>query len=162
MKFRHNETGQIFQNEDEFRRAYPNVSFPVPLDENALQFANVSNVIEVYEPVVLLTQRTQYDGVQFIDGQWTEVWSVHPKFDDPTEQEQWEIECLETLWGNIRGKRDSLLAATDYTDLPNTPITDECRTNFINYRQQLRDITKTQTDPNNIIWPAIPTHIPKN
>ena len=162
MKFRHNETEQIFQNEDEFRRAYPNVSFPVPLDENALQFVNVSIIIETPEPGVTPTQRTQYDGIQFVNGQWTEVWSIHPKFDDPIQQQEWEKECTESLWGNVRTERDRRLVVTDYTDLPNTPLTDECRANFINYRQQLRNITKTQTDPLNIVWPTIPTYIPNN
>jgi len=157
MKFRHNETGQIFNNEWEFRYAYSNVSFPQILDQNALDFANVSVVIETPLPPVTELQRVDYEGIQFIDGYWRDVWSVHNKFDDPVEQANWEAECLENKWGIIRNQRDQLLRETDYTDLPNTPITTQCRNNFITYRQALRDITN-QTDVDNIVWPEMPVY----
>ena len=159
MKLRHNETGQIFNGEPEFRLAYSNISFPTTLDQNAFDFANVSIVVEVPPPEHTIFQRVDFDGVQLVNGIWTDTWSIHPKFDNPTEQANWEAECLEGQWSTIRGQRDSLLAQTDYTDLPNTPITTECRNNFISYRQALRDITTTQTDPYNIIWPTIPEYV---
>lgn len=158
MKFRHNQTGQIFNGEPELRMAYSNISFPTILDENALQVANVSLVIETPPPTITQLQRVDYDGVQFVDGQWRDVWSVHNKYDDPTQQAAWEAECLETQWGVVRDQRNLLLSETDYTDLPNTPITPECKAEFIAYRQTLRDITN-QSDPYNIIWPQIPTYI---
>lgn len=158
MKFRHNESGHIYNSEGELRMAYPNVSFPVVLDQNALDFANVTTIIEVQPPDHTGLQRVDYDGVQLVNGYWTEVWSVHPKYDDPTEQAIWEADCLEMQWGFIRSERDGLLAQTDYTDLPNTPITEECKNQFLAYRQSLRDITN-QPDPYNIIWPQIPTYI---
>ena len=157
MKFRHNETGQIYNGEYEFRMAYSNISFPATLDQNALDHANVSIVIEVQPPECTLLQRIEYDGVQLRDNQWTEVWSIHNKFDDPTEQATWEAEVTQSQWNVVRDERDVLLKNTDYTDLPNTPITQECRNNFITYRQQLRDVTK-QTDPFNITWPVIPLY----
>lgn len=159
MKFIHNQTGQIFNSEWELRMAHPNTSFPTPFDANALEYANVSVVVEVTQPTVTELQRADYEGIQFVNGTWIEVWSVHPKYDDPVEQANWELECLEVQWDMVRGQRDALLAATDYTDLPNTPITNECRAEFISYRQELRDITETQTDPYNIIWPTLPTYI---
>lgn len=159
MKFRHNDTGQIYNSEGELRLAYPNVSFPVNLDQNALEFANVSTVIEVQPPVATILQRVDYDGVQLINGYWTEVWSIHPTYDDPTEQATWEAECRDIQWNTVRAHRDDLLARTDYTDLPNTPITTECRNNFIVYRQALRDITN-QPDPYNITWPTAPEYVP--
>ena len=158
MKFRHNDTGHIYNSEGELRLAYPTVSFPVVLDQNALDFANVTVVMEVQPPIPPVLQRLEYDGVQLINGYWTEVWSIHPKYDDPTEQATWESDCLEMQWDVVRRERDMLLSATDYTDLPNTPITTECRNEFLAYRQALRDITN-QSDPYNIIWPQIPTYI---
>lgn len=157
MKFRHNETGQVYNSEGELRMAYPNVSFPVTFDQNALEFANVSVVLEVPPPEITVLQRVDYDGVQLINGQWTEVWSIHPKYDDPVEQATWEAERLEVQWGIVRGQRDYLLEQTDYTDLPHTPITVPCHNNFLTYRQSLRDITN-QPDPYNIVWPVIPSY----
>jgi len=157
MKFRHNDTGHIYNSEGELRIAYPNVSFPVVLDQNALEFANVSRVIETEPPVPTLLQRVDYDGVQLINGVWTEIWSIHPKYDDPIEQTNWEAECLEIQWNTVRAQRDQLLQLTDYTDLPHTPITQTCHNNFLTYRQALRDITN-QPDPYNIIWPVMPSY----
>lgn len=159
MKFRHNETGQIFNSEGEFRLAHPNVSFPVVLDQNALEYANVSTVAEVPSPEHTIFQRVDYDGIQLINGTWTEVWSIHPKYDDPTEQSAWEAECLDVQWGIVRTERNRLLTETDYIDLPNTPVTTDCKNNFLIYRQSLRNITQ-QTDPYNITWPQQPEYIP--
>lgn len=158
MKFRHNQTGQIFNSEWELRHTYPNVSFPAVLDQNALNYADVSNVIEVPPPQITELQRVEYDGILLINNQWTESWSIHPRFDDPVEQAAWEAEVLDAQWTMVKTERNRLLAETDYTDLPNTPITAECRANFITYRQALRDITQTQTDPYNIIWPTVPVY----
>lgn len=159
MKFRHNETGQIFNSEWEFRHAHRNVSFPSVLDQNALDYANVSIVTEVPPPAITELQRVEYDGIQLINGVWTEAWSIHPRYDDSVEQAQWEAELIDAQWRMVRAERDRLLASTDYTDLPNTPISNECRTNFIAYRQSLRNITETHTDPYNIIWPTMPEYI---
>jgi hypothetical protein len=160
MKFRHNETGQIFNGEFEFRMAYSNVSFPPTLDQNALDFANVSRVVEVPEPSCTPLQRVDFDGIQLIDGQWTEVWSIHNKYDDPAEQAAWVEEYIQSEWNCVREERKRLLRESDYTDLPNTPITAQCRNNFLTYRQALRDVT-TQSDPFNIVWPEIPTYEPQ-
>jgi hypothetical protein len=157
MKLRHNETGHIFQSEDEFRRAYPNVSFPTVLDQNALNFANVSFVTEIVPPTVNPTQRVDYDGVQLIDGNWTEVWSIHPLYDNPVEQAACDAEYINGLWSDVRSRREMLLTQCDYTMMPDTPITPESKAQFIVYRQQLRDIT-TQSDPRNIVWPTLPIY----
>lgn len=160
MKFRHNDTGQIFNSEWEFRYAHGNVSFPAVLDQNALDYANVSIVTEVQPPAITELQRVEYDGIQLVNGVWTEVWSIHPRYDDPVEQAEWEAHVIQVQWGTVRTERNRLLALTDYTDLPNTPITNECRTEFIAYRQALRNITETQTDPYNIVWPTVPEYVP--
>ena len=157
MKFRHNETGQIINGEFEFRQIHPNVSFPEILDQNALDYANVSVIVEVPMPSCTHLQRVDFDGYQLIDGRWTETWSVHNKYDDPEEQAALEADSIRAEWYSVRMLRDQLLKDTDYTDLPNIPITQDCRNNFIMYRQQLRDITD-QSDPFNIIWPEIPPY----
>lgn len=157
MKFRHNDTGYVYNSEGELRLAYSNVSFPTNLDQNALEFANVSIVVEVEPPAHTDLQRVDYDGVQLVNGMWTDVWSVHPLYDDPAQQAAWEAERLEMQWSIVRGERDGLLTQTDYTDLPHTPITQTCHNNFLTYRQALRDITN-QPDPYNIIWPVMPSY----
>ena len=61
------------------------------------------------------------------------------------------------LWTQIRAKRDGLLFASDYTQLPDVPFTDEKRQEWRVYRQQLRDITSTYTDPHDVVWPTQPS-----
>ena len=48
-----------------------------------------------------------------------------------------------------------LLIATDWTQLPNSGLTDACVTAFDTYRQSLRTIRKT--NPDNPTWPTAPT-----
>jgi hypothetical protein len=53
-------------------------------------------------------------------------------------------------------KRASLLAASDWTQIPNSPLTAEKQTAWATYRQALRDIP-TQTEyPFTIVWPTPP------
>lgn len=47
----------------------------------------------------------------------------------------------------IRLTRDCILADTDWTQLPDAPLTEEKRQEWISYRQYLRDITDGLTEP---------------
>lgn len=58
-------------------------------------------------------------------------------------------------WQNIRSQRNSLLSESDWTQLPDSPLSSEKKTEWSVYRQELRDVT-SQSDPNNIIWPVKP------
>ena len=58
-----------------------------------------------------------------------------------------------TQWAIIKDQRNQLLAASDWTQLPDVSL--DTKSNWATYRQALRDIT-TQEDPFNIIWPIAP------
>lgn len=58
-------------------------------------------------------------------------------------------------WGKVREKRGFLLMECDWTQLPNSPLSNERQQEWALYRQALRDVT-LQTDPFNIAWPAPP------
>lgn len=72
-----------------------------------------------------------------------------------TEAEQAEIMsgATDALWQMVRIERNGLLAACDWTQLPDSTISNAEA--WAEYRQALRDIT-TQTDPTNITWPVAP------
>lgn len=55
---------------------------------------------------------------------------------------------------NVRKTRNMLLAASDWTQNADSPLTAEKRAEWSAYRQALRDIT--EQDINNIIWPNQP------
>lgn len=46
----------------------------------------------------------------------------------------------------IRGIRGALLDRSDWTQLPDSPLTDAERAEWATYRQALRDITETYAD----------------
>jgi hypothetical protein len=56
-------------------------------------------------------------------------------------------------WGTIRQKRNKLLSQSDYTQMPDWPGN---KTAWAEYRQVLRDITITFSDPNEVVWPKAP------
>lgn len=56
----------------------------------------------------------------------------------------------------VREERNMLLADTDYLMLPDYPISDAKRDEFVAYRQLLRDLPSTISPPN-VVWPQKPT-----
>lgn len=78
--------------------------------------------------------------------------TVHHVFDYAAKQ--WiDPRTPETEWPLVRAKRDRLIAATDWTQLPDVPLA--TKEMWANYRQALRDVT-LQPDPFNIVWPVAP------
>ena len=60
-------------------------------------------------------------------------------------------------WGQLRKQRNSLLFMSDYTQLNDAVLTDSKKTEWINYRQQLRDLPSNTSDPANPTWPTEPS-----
>ena len=63
----------------------------------------------------------------------------------------------EVLALEIRDRRNDLLTETDYLMQPDYPISEETRTALKAYRQALRDITKQDGFPKEVVWPEKPT-----
>jgi len=60
---------------------------------------------------------------------------------------------------HIRNKRNELLAACDWTQAADSPLSEEKKTEWATYRQQLRDITQFLTESStadDIEFPAPP------
>tara|TARA_Y100000593_G_scaffold53420_1_gene100069 strand:- start:850 stop:1257 length:408 start_codon:yes stop_codon:yes gene_type:complete len=62
---------------------------------------------------------------------------------------------LEETWGTVRGRRNTLLNECDWCVGNDSPLTSDDKAKWVSYRQELRDVP-TQSDPNNITWPAKP------
>ena len=56
----------------------------------------------------------------------------------------------------IREQRSKLLSSSDWTQMPDAPLTPEQKTAWATYRQHLRDFPAT-CDPENPVWPVMPT-----
>lgn len=55
----------------------------------------------------------------------------------------------------LRNERDFLLKQSDWTQIPDSPLTNEQKQSWATYRQALRDLPST-VDINNIIYPEKP------
>ena len=56
----------------------------------------------------------------------------------------------------VSDQRQKLLYASDWTQIPNNPLTAEKQAEWATYRQQLRDIPSQSGYPFNVIWPTPP------
>lgn len=80
--------------------------------------------------------------------------SAHHTFDHSAKQ--WlDSRTPATEWPNVRIKRNDLLRASDWTQLPDSPASAQQKQKWVVYRQALRDITN-QADPFTITWPTTP------
>lgn len=69
-----------------------------------------------------------------------------------------KIENLEkSKFEPIRRERNRKLSETDWTQFPNSPLSQEQRDEWAVYRQSLRDLPSTVTDPTNVAWPTPPS-----
>ena len=85
-----------------------------------------------------------------------------------TAQEIAQRQAEATAWANgafdraiagLRSKRNSILASSDWTVLSDSPLTAEHKTAWLEYRQDLRDITEgvnTVAKVNAVIFPDKP------
>jgi hypothetical protein len=128
------------------RQSHPNVSFPENLtNEVLLEWGvyEVSSVIKPYDYTKNITEGTP----NLIDGVYYQNWIQS----NATEE---EINYrIENQWEEIRVQRNQLLSECDWTQLAD--VSTEIKSNWIEYRQSLRDIT-SQSNPFNINWPVKP------
>lgn len=71
----------------------------------------------------------------------------------------WEFD-YDRFWSEIRSQRDTLIRHTDWTQLPDAPLTEQQKTEWQTYRQALRDVpinNSTATSLEEVVWPAAPT-----
>ena len=83
---------------------------------------------------------------------------------DIGERQYWSMELnkvvtiektTEELWLDVRYLRDRLLASTDWRMLRAAETDEPVSSDWLDYRQALRDITN-QSDPSAIVWPTPP------
>ena len=63
---------------------------------------------------------------------------------------------VESALRNLRIERDRQLAASDWTQIPDAPLTAAERRLWQAHRQALRDLPQTFTDGRNVVWPVEP------
>jgi DNA replication initiation complex subunit (GINS family) len=71
-------------------------------------------------------------------------------------QHQDRILSIQTDFSRIRAERTAKLAATDWTQLPDAPLTEEEKQAWADYRQALRDLSESFTTVDQVVWPTEP------
>lgn len=72
-------------------------------------------------------------------------------WDAPTQQEEYASAVI-----NVQTQRVELLYQSDWTQIPNNPLTAEQQAAWATYRQELRDIPGQSGYPLNVVWPIAP------
>lgn len=71
------------------------------------------------------------------------------------DSKQWEPDFAQQS-SLVKNQRDQLLSQSDWTQIPNNPLTPAKQQEWAVYRQELRDITSQSGYPFNVIWPVQP------
>ena len=67
---------------------------------------------------------------------------------------EWEVnQKSERKWGSVRAKRDQLLSQSDWTQVADAPGD---KAAWATYRQALRDLPASGSDPDVLTWPTSP------
>lgn len=67
---------------------------------------------------------------------------------------EWEVnQKSERKWSSVRAQRDQLLSQSDWTQVADAPGD---KAAWATYRQALRDLPSTGTDPDALTWPTSP------
>ena len=126
----------------------PHISFPKTISDELLETYNVFPVTPAASPKnnSYNEKVVQVDPV-LVNAQWVETYEV---VEMTPEELAAETEIQETM---VRAERDRLLKATDWTQLPDTPVDPEF---YGPYRQSLRDIPTQAGFPWEVVWPDSP------
>lgn len=157
MQIRIRETGAVMY-ENEFRALFPNTSMPQQLSNELLNDFGADVVFEGPQATGgTIYQYSMRQGVEQIDGKWYTKYILGPVFTDgetsAAEQEAaYKVQKDAEQAKNIREQRNKLLSESDWTQLADAPVDAVI---WSNYRQALRDVTKQDGFPFNIIWPEL-------
>ncbi len=87
------------------------------------------------------------------------------RWDDERPKPSWEEIQIEwsnlseyNKWAEIRELRDYLLAESDWTQLSDSPLSEEEKGIWITYRQDLRDLPQDYVTVSGVVWPETPTY----
>jgi hypothetical protein len=135
----------------DLRKANPNVSFPrnIP-NETLAQFGVYPVTIAPAPEFNFRTHRLVTQQPTLINGAWTVTKAVVAK-----DQAQIDNENAQKA-ADVRAERDRLLAATDWTQLIDSPFSNDTNGVWQAYRQALRDVPSQEGFPWDVTFPAKP------
>lgn len=93
--------------------------------------------------------------IELTEEEWQQALSKNYKVINGKHTYSVFVENQDNIIESLRTVRNSLLTETDWTQVEDSPLSEEKKTEWKNYRQELRDLTKLD-DLTTIIWPSKP------
>ncbi len=135
----------------DLKKSFPNTSFPKNLEDLYLGefgfFPVESQPFPNYDPAA---QYVVESTPKFINNAWCQIWEVYSF----TAEELAAAEAIKA--DSIRESRNALLAESDWTQFNDSPLSENDKTAWLEYRQALRDITDQSGFPSKVVWPELP------
>jgi hypothetical protein len=81
-----------------------------------------------------------------------------PEEEDARNAEEAAVKAAEPAraMAGLRRERNTKLIKSDWTQSPDSPLTDEDKASWATYRQELRDLPANTPDPADPTWPDAP------
>ena len=164
-----NRTTGVVKTQGQWRNEFANMSLPRVWKAATLDALDLDPVLKSPAATTTAYQTSVRDGVvQDANGNWVENYVARDMFADTTEdgvtttKAEHEAAYQATLDAATatanRATRDKLLADTDWTQMNDSPLSNEDKTAWATYRQELRDLSDLDAWPNlaDDDWPVAP------
>jgi hypothetical protein len=89
---------------------------------------------------------------------WVKTKPERPSAHHYWDNYQWNLDAVD-LAAELRDLRDRKLFRSDWTQFPDSPLTDEVKAAWVTYRQALRDVPANYSEINSldeVSWPTVP------
>jgi hypothetical protein len=168
-EFRERTTGEV-KTQGQWRADFAHMSLPRVWKAATLDAMNLDAVLASPAATVGAYQVSVRDGVeQDANGNWVEKYVARDMFADTTDEDgvtttkaEHEAAYQATLDATTaeghRTTRNKLLADSDWTQMNDSPLSNEDKTSWATYRQELRDLSDLDAWPNlaDDDWPVAP------
>ena len=168
-EYRNRTTGEV-KTQGQWRAANPNMSLPRVWKAATLDALNLDAVLAAPQPSTEQYETARRNSVvQDANNNWVTAWEVVDMFTSYTDEEgvfHSKLEQEQAYQAGLdakvaesnRTKRNTLLADTDWTQMNDSPLTNEVKTAWATYRQELRGVTDLDAWPNlaDDDWPVQP------
>ena len=165
-----NRTTGVVKTQGQWRNEFANMSLPRVWKAATLDALDLDPVLKSPAATVGAYQTSVRDGVvQDANGNWVENYVARDMFADTTDEDgvtttkaEHEAAYQAGLDANTaeghRTTRNKLLADSDWTQMNDSPLSNEVKTAWATYRQELRDMSDLDTWPNiaDDDWPVAP------
>ena len=168
MEIRNRSTGAI-TTISQFKAEHSTTSFPKQITTAILDSYGYDAVLNgaaatVTAPYGVSTR----DGVEQIGGQWFTKFIAGPVFTDTTDDEgnvttaadneaAYRASVDAAAGTSVRAERDQKLTASDWTQMADSPLASDKKTEWATYRQSLRDLPTASGFPHTMTWPTEPS-----